>query len=63
MKSESHSVVSDSLQRPGQNTGVGSLFFLQEIFSTQGSNPGISRIAGELFTSWVIKKAQEYWSG
>ena len=63
MKSESHSVVSDSLQRPGQNTGVGSLFFLQELFPTQGSNPGISHIAGELFTSWVTKKAQEYWSG
>ena len=27
---------------PGQNTGVGSLFFLQGIFPTQGSNPGHS---------------------
>ena len=26
---------------PGQNTGVGSLFLLQGIFPTQGSNPGI----------------------
>ena len=26
---------------PGQNTGVGSLFLLQGIFSTQGSNPGL----------------------
>ena len=26
---------------PGQNTGVGSLSFLQGIFPTQGSNPGI----------------------
>ena len=25
---------------PGQNTGVGSLFLLQGIFLTQGSNPG-----------------------
>ena len=25
---------------PGQNTGVGSLSLLQEIFPTQGSNPG-----------------------
>ena len=25
---------------PGQNTGVGSLFLFQEIFPTQGSNPG-----------------------
>ena len=50
MKSESCSVLSDSM-RPhglcspwnpsGQNTGVGSLFILQGIFPTQGSNPGI----------------------
>ena len=49
-KSESHSVVSDSLwlhglyspwNFPGQNTGVGSLSFLQGIFPTQGSNPGL----------------------
>ena len=26
---------------PGQNTGVGSLSFLQGIFTTQGSNPGL----------------------
>ena len=26
---------------PGQNTGVGSLFLLQGIFPTQGSNPGL----------------------
>ena len=47
--SESLSVVSDSLRpqglhspwnSPGQNTGVGSLSLLQEIFPTQGSNPG-----------------------
>ena len=44
------SVMSDSLQphglyspwnSPGQNTGVGSLSLLQEIFPTQGSNPGL----------------------
>ena len=49
-ESESHSVVSDSLQprglysawnSPGQNTGVGSLSFLQGIFPTQGSKPGL----------------------
>ena len=49
-ESESHSVVSDSLQphglhspwnSPGQNTGLGSLSFLQGIFPTQGSNPGL----------------------
>ena len=46
--SGSHSVVSNSLwprglyslwNSPGQNTGMGSLFFLQGIFPTQGSNP------------------------
>ena len=46
----SHSVVSDSLRPhglyspwnfPGQNTGVGSLSFLQGIFPIQGSNPGL----------------------
>ena len=49
-KSESCSVVSDSLQHhglyspwnsPGQNTGVGSFPLLQGIFPTQGSNPGL----------------------
>ena len=48
--SESRSVVSNSLgphglhspgNPPGQNTGVGSLFLLQGIFPTQGSNPGL----------------------
>ena len=48
--SESPSVVSDSLwphglyspwNSPGQNTGVGSLYFLWGIFPTQGSNPGL----------------------
>ena len=49
-ESKSCSVVSDSLQphglyspwnSPGQNTGVGSLSFLQGIYPTQGSNPGL----------------------
>ena len=49
VKSESHSVMSNSLQphglycpwnSPGQNTGVSSLSLLQGIFPTQGSNPG-----------------------
>ena len=48
-ESESHSVVSDSLQSheqyspwnsPSQNRGVVSLSLLQGIFPTQGSNPG-----------------------
>ena len=49
-KSESHSTVSDSLwphalygpwNSLGQNTGVGSLSFLQGILPTQGSNTGL----------------------
>ena len=48
-ESESHSVMSDSLQphglyspwnSPGQNIGVGSCSLLQGIFLIQGSNPG-----------------------
>ena len=50
LESEGFSVVSESLQphglyrpwnSPGQNTGVGSISLLQEIFPTQGSNPGL----------------------
>ena len=49
-QSESLSVMSKSLRphglhspwnSPGQNTGVGSLSFLQGIFPTQGSSPGL----------------------
>ena len=49
-ENENCSVVSDALQphglyspwnSPGQNTGVGSLFLLQGIFLSQGSNPGL----------------------
>ena len=49
--SESRLVVSSSLRphglyspwnSPGQNTGVGSCFFLQGIFPTEGSNPGLT---------------------
>ena len=47
---------------PGQNTGVGSLFFLQGIFPTQGSNPG------PLHCRWILyqlrtREVQEYWNG
>ena len=47
---ESHSVMINSLQpsglyspqnSPGQNTGVGSCSLLQQIFPTQGLNPGL----------------------
>ena len=57
VKSESDSVVSDSLwphglhspwNSPGQNTGVGSLSLLQGIFPTQGSNPGL------LHCRWIL---------
>ena len=51
MRSESRSVMSDSLwesmglyspwHSPGQNTGVGSLSLLQGIFPTHGLNPGL----------------------
>ena len=50
VKSESYSVRSVSLwphglysswNSPGQNSGVGSLSLLQEIFPTQGLNPGL----------------------
>ena len=49
-ESESHSVISASLQphgiyspwnSPGQNTGVGSPSLLQGIFPTEGLNPGL----------------------
>ena len=54
-ENESHSVLSDSLRphglysllnSPDQNTGVGSLSLLQEIFPTQGLTQ-VSRIVGE----------------
>ena len=55
--SESLSAMSDSLQphglhslwnSPGQNTGVGSLFFPQGIFATQGLNPDL------LHWRWIL---------
>ena len=58
MKSESRSVVSDSLQlkglyspwnSPGQNTGVGSLSLLQLIFPAQGSYPGLPHLRRILY--------------
>ena len=56
-ESESHSVVSSSLQphglyspwnSPGQTTGVGSCFLLKGIFPTQRSNPGL------LHCRWIL---------
>ena len=51
--SESRSVVSNSLWTHGQNTEVGSLFLLQRIFPTQGSNP-----AGSLPAKLLVREAQ-----
>ena len=39
---------------PGQNTGVGSLSLLQEIFPTQ-----VSCTAGVFFTSWATREAHK----
>ena len=41
---------------PGKSTGVGCHFLLQEIFPTQGSNPGL-RIADRRFTVWATREA------
>ena len=63
--SEGHSVVSDSLgllglyspwNSPGQNTGVGSLSFLQGIFMTR-NRTGVSCIAGGFLTNWATREA------
>ena len=68
-RNEICSVVSDSLQphglnspwnSPGQNTGMDSLFLLQEIFLTQGSNQ-VSRITGR-FTRWATREAHLIWN-
>ena len=62
-KSESHSVMSISLQPhglyspwnfPGQNTGMGSLSLLQGIFPTQESNPGLPHCRQILYQHLLI---------
>ena len=64
---EGHSVVSNSVQphrrpptrpphlwdSPGKNTGVGSHSFLQGIFPTQGSNPGLPHCRQVLYQAGV----------
>ena len=66
-ESESHSVMSDSLwphglyspwNSPGQNTGVGSLSFLQGIFPSKGSNPGLPHCRQILY-QWATRGAQK----
>ena len=63
-ESESHSVVSDSLQlhelhspwnSPGQNTGVGSHFSRR--FSQPRDRTQVSHFAGTFFTSWATRMA------
>ena len=70
-ESESHSVVSDSLQPCGlyslwnslsQNTGVGCHTLLQGIFPTQGLNPGLPHCRQILY-HLSHKGSREYWSG
>ena len=53
---------SQTIRDHGQNTGVGSLFLLQGIFPTQGSNPCLP------YCRWILyqlshKRSQEYWNG
>ena len=45
----------------GQNTGVGSLSLLQEIFPTQGVNPGLPHCELILY-QLSHQGSQEYWS-
>ena len=54
-----------SWSSPDQNTGVGSLFLLQGIFPTQGSNPGIKPRSPALQVDSLsaTREAKEYWSG
>ena len=59
------SVVSDSLwlyspcNSPGQNTGVGSHSLLQEIFPTQGLNPGLPHCRQTLYQ--LSHKGSPWW--
>ena len=46
----------------GQNTSVTSLSFLQEIFPTHGSNPGLPP-GRQILYQLNTREAQEYWSG
>ena len=66
LKSESHSVIPDSLRphglspwnSPGQNTGVGCLSFSRGS-SQPRDRTQVSHIAGRFFTSWVTREAHE----
>ena len=71
-ESESRSDVSDCLwphelyspgNSLGQNTGVGSLSFLQEIFPTEGSNPDLPHYSWIFLPAEPQGESQEYLSG
>ena len=47
---------------PGKNTGVVCHAFLQGIFPTQASNPGLPHW-GRFFTMWATREAHDYCSG
>ena len=70
-ESESHSVVSDALwplglyspwNSPGQNTEVGSHYFPQGLFPTQGLNPGLLHCK-QSFYQLSHQGSPRYWSG
>ena len=67
LKTESRSVVSDSLRphglyspwnSPGQNIGVGGFSLLRGIFPTQGSNPGL-RHCGQILHQLIHRGSQK----
>ena len=77
LKSESHSVVSDSLRHhgphiahqaplsqdpPGKNTEVGCHALFQGIFLAQGLKPGLLHCR-QILSIWATKEAQEFQSG
>ena len=47
---------------PGKNIGVSCHAFLQRIFPTQGSNPGLLHCRQILYL-WATREFHEYWSG
>ena len=49
-------------ESPGQNAGMGSLFLLWGS-SQPRDGTQVFHIAGEFFTSWATREAQEYWVG
>ena len=69
--SESHSVLSNSLQpheldspwnSPGQNQLEGVAFLFSRGSSQSWDWTKVSRIAGRFFTSWATRETQEHWS-